>query len=506
MNRLLYTLLCTAFLLGSCGHADQHNGHDDHDEAHGHHHDEKILITGYSDDCEVFAESAPLEAGKEAHILAHLSHIPGFRPYTQGTVTLTLTAGGKSVSQTLDAPQHPGIYEFEITPTAAGNAVAVFEISAPQGTTGVTVDGLRVFDNHHDAHEAAEEAEIHNSNAVAFPKEMSWKIDFATEQAAMRPMGQIVNTVGQVQPAQGDMRTLTAPSVGTVAFAAQLAEGSSVAAGQALFRIDGSNLSDNNLAVRVAEARNNFQAAEAEYHRAEDLAKDKLVTVSELTRARNAYENARTVYQSLAKGFNGGAATVTAPIAGTLTTLDVANGQFVQPGQALATVAQSRDLYIHTQVSPSQLAALAQVSNATLRRPNSPQVYSLADLSGSIVSQGRAVSGAGNMVPVVLRIANDGTFIPGTFVDVALMGADATPTTAVPRQALVEEMGNYALYVQLTPEYFEKRQVKTGRTDGQYTEIISGIAPGERVVSRGAVMLKLAQASGTLDAHSGHVH
>jgi multidrug efflux pump subunit AcrA (membrane-fusion protein) len=60
--------------------------------------------------------------------------------------------------------------------------------------------------------------------------------------------------------------------------------------------------------------------------------------------------------------------------------------------------------------------------------------------------------------------------------------------------------------VQITPELFEKREVKVGRNDGRGAEILSGLLATERVVTAGAVQIKLAQATGTLDAHSGHVH
>ena len=82
----------------------------------------------------------------------------------------------------------------------------------------------------------------------------------------------------------------------------------------------------------------------------------------------------------------------------------------------------------------------------------------------------------------------------------------ATNCLAVPNGALVEEMGNFFVFVQLTPAFFEKRQVTIGTTDGKRVQILSGVKAGERVVSKGAVMVKLAQASGKLDAHSGHVH
>jgi hypothetical protein len=76
----------------------------------------------------------------------------------------------------------------------------------------------------------------------------------------------------------------------------------------------------------------------------------------------------------------------------------------------------------------------------------------------------------------------------------------------LPNSAMIEEQGNYFLFVQVTPELFEKREIKTGATDGIKTEIVKGITADERVVTKGAILIRLAQATGTLDAHSGHVH
>jgi multidrug efflux pump subunit AcrA (membrane-fusion protein) len=76
----------------------------------------------------------------------------------------------------------------------------------------------------------------------------------------------------------------------------------------------------------------------------------------------------------------------------------------------------------------------------------------------------------------------------------------------IPNSAILEEQGNFSVFVQITPELFEKREVTPGTTDGLRTEILKGVNPGERVISVGAILVKLAQATGSLDAHSGHVH
>jgi multidrug efflux pump subunit AcrA (membrane-fusion protein) len=77
---------------------------------------------------------------------------------------------------------------------------------------------------------------------------------------------------------------------------------------------------------------------------------------------------------------------------------------------------------------------------------------------------------------------------------------------AVPRKALVEEMGNMFVFVQNNPVSFEKRTVTVGATDGRYVQLLGGVVPGERVVSKGCVLLKLSQGAAALDPHAAHVH
>ena len=71
--------------------------------------------------------------------------------------------------------------------------------------------------------------------------------------------------------------------------------------------------------------------------------------------------------------------------------------------------------------------------------------------------------------------------------------------------ALMEEQGNFFVYVQVTGESFDKRQVKTGAQDGTSVQIVSGLNPGDRVVTKGAYLVKLATQSGSAPAH-GHEH
>ena len=107
---------------------------------------------------------------------------------------------------------------------------------------------------------------------------------------------------------------------------------------------------------------------------------------------------------------------------------------------------------------------------------------------------------------VSLQIDNNGSFVTGGFVEVYLKTLSNSQALTIPVSALLEEQGRFFVYVQVTPELFEKQDVEIGATDGLKVEITKGITQNQRIVTVGAVFIKLAQATGSLDAHSGHVH
>jgi membrane fusion protein, heavy metal efflux system len=76
---------------------------------------------------------------------------------------------------------------------------------------------------------------------------------------------------------------------------------------------------------------------------------------------------------------------------------------------------------------------------------------------------------------------------------------------AIPQTAIVDDAGRKVAYVQLEGEAFERRLVTLGMQSGGWVEVTSGLARGERVVTRGAYEIKLAAASGAVPGH-GHAH
>ena len=383
----------------------------------------------------------------------------------------------------------------------------MFDIKTSEGVSQMVVQNIRVFSNEHDAHEAAADAAVSSSNGAVFTKEQSWKVDFATSEARRELFGQIIRTTAQIQPSQGDERIITAKTGGIVYFANNdVVEGKAVNTEQTLFSIDGSGMADNNLSVRYAEAENEYIRAKAEYERKAELAKANIVSQSDLLQAKTDFTNAEAVYNNLRNNFAGGKQTISSPIGGFISRVLVRNGEYAEAGQPVLIVSQNRNLLIKAELQPKYFDILSGIISANIRLLNSNRIFTLEELDGRVLSYGKTTDIANPLIPVLFQVNNKAGLLPGSFVEMFINTQTNAQAVTVPNEAIIEEMGNYFAYVQLTPEFFEKRQIKKGVTDGVRTEITEGIAAGERVVSKGGILVKLAQASGALDPHAGHAH
>lgn len=476
---------------------------DKHDE-HG---ETKFQYTSYSKDFELFAEADAFVVGEKANVLSHFSSLPGFMAVEEGQITLVLNINGKEVRQTLDKPTRKGIYSFDIQPEAAGKGTLRYEISTSKGNYEVLIPEITVFANDQEAHEAAEKVVVPKTNTTVFTKEQAWKINFTTGYPVTKPFGQVIKTTALVQAAQGNEMVITAKSGGVVLFTSDnLLEGKEVKAGQSLFTISGNGLADNNITVKYAEAKSNFEKAKADYERAKELATDKIVSEKDLLAARNQYETAKAVYDNLSKNTGESGQTISSPLSGFVKQLFVKNGSYVEAGQAVLVVSQNKTLVLTAEVPQRYASVLGTVQSANIQSINDKVIYSFEQLNGKVLSYGKAANTDNYLLPVNLQIDNKGNFVPGSFVDVYLKSIISTQALTVPATALLEEQGNYFVWVQVTPELFEKREVRIGATDGLEFEIKEGVSVQERIVTRGAMIIKLAQATGSLDAHSGHVH
>ena len=467
----------------------------------------KIKITAYSLDFELFAEADPFVVGDSSNVLSHFSHLPSFKALDSGSVTIRLIVGTKEVSQTIEKPTRKGIFSFNLKSEVAGSGKIIFDIKTSNGSFQLITPEITVFSDKNKAIEAAEKQTPSRTNTIVFTKEQAWKIEYATEYPTIEPFGQVIKTSAQVQSAQGDEVIVSAKTNGIIIFISDnILEGKNINNNQALFSISSSAMAENNSTVRYVEAQNNYELTKSDYERKKELAKDKIVSEKDLLSAMNSYENAKTIYVNLSKNFSAKGQSVSSTMDGYIKQLFVKNGQYIEAGQPIISISQNKTLLLKADVQQKYAPYLGMIKSATIKTIEDSKAYTLEQLNGKILSYGRNTNNDNYLIPVSIQIDNKGSFVSGGFVELYLKTISNTNALTVSNSALIEDQGSFFIFVQINPELFEKREIKIGSTDGLKTEITSGISKNDRVVTKGAIQIKLAQATGTLDAHSGHNH
>lgn len=342
-----------------------------------------------------------------------------------------------------------------------------------------------------------------HAGEIHFTHEQAHAADLLVETVRPGAFRAVIHTGGMIQSSQGSEQAVAATSSGLMFFAnAELTEGAAIQAGQALVNISSDKLQDGDL---VLKAKIEFEAAEQEYERAQKLIDDKIISQKEFNEIKARYRTAKATYQGQADNLSTTGLAVTSPISGYLKKWLVQNGQYVSMGEPVAVVAQDKRLQLHADVTENNFKYLRYVYSANFKTAYNNEVYQLSKLNGKLLSYGKSAEEGSAYIPVTFEFDNIGDIVPGSFAEVYLLANSRENVISVPIAALVEEQGDYFVFVQIEPELFRKKHVVVGQNDGTRVEIRQGLEPGDKVVTRGTYSVKLASANNAIPAHS-HSH
>ncbi len=347
--------------------------------------------------------------------------------------------------------------------------------------------------------------EAEDDGSISFLKEQAWKMDFRTAPVTTDTIYDVINTSGVWMPSPGSAKSLAANADGVVDFAMDnLTEGTSVKKGQLLMTLSSSGLATNNLGAEIVSAKARFQQAQSEYDRKKELYESKIVPRSEFERVESDYLVAKSNYETLSSGVSGNGKQVRAPFDGFIKAINVSNGDYAAQGKPLVSVGTHRSKMLKTQVAPSSGLSMENVHSIWFRTKDA-QWKNVTDAGGSVLSVGRDVERDNPMISIYAQVNEEVDMPEGSLTEVQIAMGNAQQSTTVPVNALLEDYGSYSVIAQLSGESFERRSVKIGKRNGQYVEVLSGLEPGEMVVTQGAYQVKMASMSGSTPAH-GHEH
>ncbi len=170
---------------------------------------------------------------------------------------------------------------------------------------------------------------------------------------------------------------------------------------------------------------------------------------------------------------------------GTIAELHLRQGTYVKRGMMLAKIQDYSTVWLMVSVAEKDLGFIGKKTRATVTFPNLPsrKVEAMVDyIYPTIDAKTRT-----GQVRLVLDNP-DGLLRPGGYADVVLeVGSEQR--TAVLSEAVLKNGEGRFVVVSLGKGRFEPRSVETGLISGRWTEVTSGVKPGESIVVSGQFLL-----------------
>ena len=259
-----------------------------------------------------------------------------------------------------------------------------------------------------------------------------------------------VSSIGSATFGYQAERTLTAQAAGTVT-SIQVQEGQTVAKDDILIELSGDDLTES-----IQSASETLRSAEISLQNLQD-------TMANYT--------------------------VTSPISGTIIEKDAKVGDAVKSGDTLCVIYDLSYLEMVINVDELQISSLSvgqkvQITADAVQDKNYVGTVTRVSMKG-------ASNGGTTTYPVTIRIDETDGLRPGMNANAEIVVAEAANALTVPNAAIVR--GGYVLVTQDSPsaskadttmeapEGFVYVAVKTGVSDDDYTQIVSGIQEGDTI-------------------------
>lgn len=178
--------------------------------------------------------------------------------------------------------------------------------------------------------------------------------------------------------------------------------------------------------------------------------------------------------------------TLYASASGSVVDRKVTQGQYVNAGDTLFTVADLSTVWIKADVYEDQLTQIRPGQEVEITAEALPN----RTLHGHVDFIEPAANPQTRTVPVHVHVANPGMrLLPGMFVNASFVSRAAAETIVVPRSAVLDTGTRKIVYVAKSDGVFEAREVALGTPSDDLFPVVSGLSPGDKVVLSGNFLL-----------------
>jgi cobalt-zinc-cadmium efflux system membrane fusion protein len=179
-----------------------------------------------------------------------------------------------------------------------------------------------------------------------------------------------------------------------------------------------------------------------------------------------------------------------APIAGTVVQKLVTPGQVIGAGTTTGfVISNTSTVWVEAHVYEKDLRLVHVGDVAEVRSESFPDIF-----HGRVSYVGAMLDPATRTTPVRIVTSNPQGFLKkDQFVDVLLRDKATHEALVIPTSAVLYDAENLPfVYVQVEPGKFAQRSVRLGPQQADLTEVATGLAESDRVVTQGSVFLQFA--------------
>ena len=249
--------------------------------------------------------------------------------------------------------------------------------------------------------------------------------------------------------------------------------------------------------VEMAQAQGELVVATREWQRVEKLGRE-VIAERRYVEAQVAYQQAyakvlafgMTLNQAvnLLKQSDASKATgsfdLLAPQDGIVMSDNFIIGEVVNPGRVLFDITDESSVWVEARLRPE--VAIKINIGATVRiNSNSKQ-----ELQGKVVQIHHQLDETTRTRSVRIEVDNSHDELhPGQFVNVVVETEESGQALAVPKEAVVLMQGTSTIFI-VEDDEIHPKVVETGKTRGQWTEIVAGLKEGDEIVIQGTFVIK----------------
>jgi cobalt-zinc-cadmium efflux system membrane fusion protein len=206
-----------------------------------------------------------------------------------------------------------------------------------------------------------------------------------------------------------------------------------------------------------------------------------------LAAAKSEEQRANSVLSGLGASDAASDYVLRAPLAGTVVerNVDVGNAVGGDQGQPLMTIADLSSVWIVADVYENDLPYVRTGEAAHVTIP----ILGKRRYEGRVAYVGSVVDATTRTARARVELANpDSALRPGMFAEMVI-DAPERASAVVPTSALLARRDEMFLFVETAQGRFVQRKVQLGAQTGDHVALLSGVQPGERIVTRGAILL-----------------